>query len=433
MAYVQHRMTEIPGMRIHSVETKKYKTNTIVLQLKNLIKEDSVTKRALLPNVMQSGTEKYPSSKQLRGALDDLYGATLNVDLSKKGNYQIISFRMDIANEKFLSDQSKLLDQGIALLADVLLRPVTENGAFKEDIVSKEKRSLKQQIESIYDDKMRYANKRLIEEMFKGDPYHLNVYGNENEVDQITPQDLYAYYQEVLANDEFDFYVVGDISHDEIVNKAKQFFVFNEKRAAGQSIEKNEAVEVTKVNEVIEEQDVQQGKLHMGLRTYTTYADPDYLALQVCNGIFGGFSHSKLFINVREKHSLAYYAASRFESHKGSIFVMSGIETANYEKTVSIIKEQLEDMRNGNITDDEMAKTKAMIKNQILETVDDAAGLVEVLYHQIISGYERSIEEWINGIDRVTKDEVVEVAKKIKLDTIYFLKGRGNENGTKTV
>ncbi|KZE66449.1 zinc protease [Fictibacillus phosphorivorans] len=430
---VNHKKTDLHGMTVHTIETKKYKTTSFILQIKEAINEKNVTKRALLAYVLQSGTKDFPSSKDLRSALDDLYGATLNADLSKKGENQVISIRMEVANEKFLSNSEPVLDKAFHLLSQVLLAPAVENGVFKEGIVKKEKRSLKQQIESIYDDKMRYANKRLLEEMYESEPYRLNVYGNEDEVDGITSKDLYDYYQEVVRNDKVDLYVIGDISTDEMLEKVKKHFHFSkdhhekEEQASTAKDEKR----ISDIKEIFEEQDVQQGKLHMGYRTYTTYGDPDYFALQVFNGIFGGFSHSKLFMNVREKESLAYYAASRFESHKGAVFVMSGIETGNYEKAVKIIKEQHEEIKNGNITDAEFDQTKAMINNQVLETIDHPIGLSEVLYHNVVAGTNRSIEDWMEGINSVTKEDVVKVAEKVKLDTIFFLKGaatNGNEN-----
>jgi predicted Zn-dependent peptidase len=427
MGIVNHEKTDLHGITVHTIETKKYKTTSFILQIKEAIDEKNVTKRALLSFVLQSGTKDFPSSKELRSALDDLYGATLHADLSKKGENQVISIRMEVANEKFLSNSEPVLDKAFHLLSQVLLAPALENGVFKENIIKKEKRSLKQQIESIYDDKMRYANKRLLEEMYETEPYRLNVYGNENEVDAITSKELFDYYQEVIRNDKLDLYVIGDISASEMVEKVKEHFRFPENRS-GDKVSNNRTKDekrISEVKEIFEEQDVQQGKLHMGYRTYSTYSDDDYFALQVFNGVFGGFSHSKLFINVREKESLAYYAASRFESHKGAVFVMSGIETANYEKAVKIIKEQHEEIKNGNITDSEFEQTKAMINNQVLETIDHPIGLSEVLYHNVVAGTNRTIEEWIEGIKNVTKEDVVKVAKKITLDTIFFLKGAG--------
>lgn len=423
MSLVKEESVRLNGFTLHGIETLKYKTNSIVLKLKAPLKEDTVTTRALLPYVLQSGTVKSPSTLQLRTRLDDLYGATLNVDVAKKGEYHIISIRMDIANEKYLSDPTPLLKNGLEFVAEILLSPVTKNNMFVEDIVQKEKRSLKQRIQAVYDDKMRYANMRLIQEMCAEEPYRLNAHGNKEDIEQITAKSLYEYYQEVLSNDEIDLYIVGDIQLSQVKEMVEQVFVLPPNRS--DHFVKSNVLnkKVSEVKEVIEEQDIKQGKLHIGCRTNTTYKDDDYFALQLFNGVFGGFSHSKLFINVREKASLAYYAASRFESHKGLLMIMSGIEFANYQKCVEIIKEQLNHMKQGNFSEDEVTQTKAVLKNQILETIDTANGLVEVLYHNVVSGMTRPFEDWLTNIESVSKDDIQAVANKVELDTIYFLKG----------
>lgn len=414
---------EINGLKLHTIETDKYKTNSIVLKLKAPLSEKTATIRALLPYVLQSGTKNFPSTLQIRSYLDDLYGATLNVDVSKKGEYQIISFRMDLANDKYLKSSTPLLEKGLEFIAQILLEPVINGDAFSSSIVDQEKRSLKQRIQAVYDDKMRYANMRLIEEMCQHEPYRIHTHGKMDEVNDITAESLYHYYQNVLNEDEIDLYIVGDILEDEV----KQVVEKNFKLPSNRNVQYLKANVTSKQpaeeKEVFEEQDVKQGKLHLGYRTNITYGDEDYFALQLFNGIFGGFSHSKLFINVREKASLAYYAASRFESHKGLLLVMSGIEFANYEQAVNIIKEQMKHMKDGNFTDAELEQTKAVLKNQILETIDTANGMVEVLYHNVAANVKRSLNDWIVKVDQVTREDVINVGKNIQLDTIYFLKG----------
>ncbi len=411
------------GMNLHIVETTKYKTNTIVLHIKSPLAKETVTKRALLPYILQSGTKSFPTRQEIRSYLDELYGATLQVDVGKKGENQIITFRMDVTNEKYLNKQTPLLEEALKLLAEILLKPITENGVFTEAIVANEKRNLKQRIHSIFDDKIRYANMRLLEEMCKEEPYGLSVWGYEEEIDAITPKLLFEQYNKLLKNDEIDLYIVGDVTPEKIEAVVKNSFSFPIER---QPFQTEETKQIKKAQEtvIIEEQEVKQGKLHIGLRTNTTYKDNDYYAIQLFNGLFGGFSHSKLFINVREKASLAYYASSRFESHKGLLMVMSGIEFENYEKAVAIIKEQLINMQKGDFSEKEIAQTKAVMKNQILETVDVPKGYVELLYQNAVAKHSRTIEDWLQGIDRVTKEDMIKVGQKITLDTIYFLKGK---------
>jgi len=421
---VDERTYTLNGINVHTIPTNKFKTNTIVLKVKAPLSEEDVTVRAILPYVLQNATESHPQPSQFRAYLDELYGASLAVDLSKKGEDHIISIRLEIANEKFLKDSTPLLEKGIELLSEVLLKPVTEGNGFKTATVDKEKRALKQRIQSVYDDKMRYASQRLIEEMCAEEPYRLSANGEKDKVDAITSESLYSYYQNMLKTNDIHLYMVGDIKEEEVDEYIKKYFVLPDQDNKVTSSITQPNKDRKEPNEVIERQDIKQGKLNIGYRTNVTFKDDLYYALQVFNGIFGGFSHSKLFINVREKESLAYYAASRVESHKGLLLVMSGIDFSNYEKAVTIINQQIEAMKQGEYTDGEMSQTKAVIKNQILETIDTARGLIEVLYNNEVSEVDKPIEAFLEGVENVTKEEIQEVAKMIELDTTYFLTGK---------
>lgn len=419
MSIASDTITEKSGYKLHVVRTDKYKTNTLVLKMKAPLTKKDVTYRALLPYVLQSNSSKYPTTPELRSYLDDLYGAGFYVDVAKKGEYQIISFTIDIVNEKFLSDSTPLLEKAFGLLSEVIFNPKKNGEAFDSKTVSNEIRSLKQRIQSISDDKMRFSATRLVEEMCKNEPYALEASGNLQDLETITPESLFAYYKKMLSEDEIDLYVIGDIDESEVAALADKYVSLQERVPVRLPREKGKVVE--KEKEIIENSDVKQGKLNIGYRTQVAYGDPDYYALQLFNGIFGGFSHSKLFINVREKASLAYYAASRLESHKGLLMVMAGIENANYKQALDIIHAQMKEMKQGNFSDEELAQTKAVVKNQLLETIDVSRGLVEILYHNVISGQDISLDEWFAKTEGTTKEEIIAVGQKIQLDTIYFL------------
>jgi predicted Zn-dependent peptidase len=421
MDLLTEKITEMQGYKLHVIQTEKYKTNTLVWKMKAPLNKENVTLRALLPQVLQSSSQKYSSTTLLRSYLDDLYGATFYVDLGKKGENHVMSFSIEIANEKFLNDPTPLLHKGFEFLAEVLSNPHASNHSFDPETVEKEKRTLKQRIQSVYDDKMRYSNFRLVEEMCKGEPYSLQVNGEMEDVDKITAENLFTYYQKAFQEDEMDLYVIGDVNEEEVKKFSAELLHFQDRQP--QRIKPDVSKKVEKVNEVKEKQDIKQGKLNIGYRTNILYGDSDYFALQVFNGVFGGFSHSKLFINVREKASLAYYAASRIESHKGLMMVMSGIDLKNYEQAVGIIHEQMDAMKKGDFTDQDLEQTKAVINNQMLETIDTARGLVEILYHNIVANVDIPLEHYLSEIQKSTKEEVVNVAKKIELDTIYFLTG----------
>jgi predicted Zn-dependent peptidase len=423
MSVLTENVKEMQGYKLHLVKTEKYKTNTIIWKMKAPLSKEDVTLRALLPHVLQSSSKNYPTTTLLRSYLDELYGMTLYVDLAKKGEFQIMSFVIEVANEKFLSDQNPLLQKALEFLAEILLNPNVQQNSFDSETVEKEKKTQKQRIQSVFDDKMRYSNLRLVQEMFKEEPYSLHVNGQLDDVDSITAENLYEYYQRAFQEDEMDLYIIGDVDEGEAVNTANRLFQFNKRES--KSVTDYQKKVIQSVNEVKEEQDIKQGKLNIGYRTNIVYGDQDYFALQIFNGIFGGFSHSKLFMNVREKASLAYYAASRLESHKGILMVMSGIDFKNYDQAVGIIREQMEAMQKGDFTEDELSQTKAVIENQLLETIDTSRGMVEVLYHNVVSQVNINLDTWLEEMKNVNKEQIVNVAQKIQLDTIYFLTGMG--------
>lgn len=421
MTYLNEIKRKHRGWTSHIVKTEKFKTVSIIFKMLAPLTKEDVTERALFPHVLLRGTGTRPKTSELRMYLDELYGTSVSCDLSKKGEMHVITFRLDIANEKFLKDQTPLLEKGLELLSEIIFSPALEDGAFLPLYVSQEKRTLKQRIQAVYNDKMRYSNLRLIQVMCKDEPYALHVNGELDDVDGITPQSLYAAYQKAVTEDQLDIYVVGDVDEQQVDSYISKYFEVNEREL--RPVPKLEQIRAKEPQEVVEDADVKQGKLNMGFRTGTHFTDDDYPALQLFNGLFGGFSHSKLFINVREKASLAYYAASRIESFKGLMMVMSGIEVGNYQKAVDIIKEQFQEMKKGSFTEEAIDQTKAVIKNQILETLDTPYGLVEFIYQQAAAQTEFSLEDWLGRIDNVRKAEIIEVGKKIDLDTTYFLKG----------
>lgn len=424
MTFVTDSVTEQQGYNLHVLQSKKFKTIHLTVKLKAPLDRDTITERALLPFVLQQGTNKYPTSSLFRRALDDLFGATFSIDVAKKGNDHIMSFRMEIANQTYLSTTQNILEEAVQFLSDVIYDSKTIDQAFDEAIVKREKQTLKQKINAVVDNKMSFANMRLIDEMCEDEAYSLHVHGYKEDLDTIDENNLYRYYQQQLKEDQMDIYVLGDLENID-VNKLIPSY-FNRERSP-KSVDNitDEVNKIKKHKEIIEEQDIQQGKLHLGFRTNITFRDNDYPALQIFNGIFGGFPSSKLFINVREKNSLAYYASSRFESHKGLLFVFSGIDPKDYSKAKGIILEQMEAMINGDFTDAQIEESKKLVINQWKETLDNPNGLVEILYHQVLAKAERSPDQFVEEINEVSKQKLLDVGQKIQLDTVYFLTAQG--------
>lgn len=430
MKTIAEQITNENGIHLHIVPNKKFKTITIAAKFKAPLARDIITMRALIPYVLQQGTKTYPNSSLLQKKLDDLYGAVLSIDGAKKGNNHIITVRMEIANQKFIQDESSLFEEAIALFQEIIFEPNVQAGAFDEKIVAREKETLKQRIHAIMDDKMSYANMRLIDEMCQDEAYRLHVHGYVEDMDSVTAANLYTYYEELLDKNRMDVYVLGDFDSEKAKEKMK--IIFARKKSLNLSVTDERSMVKGAVRTVVEEQDIQQAKLHLGYRTNTIYKDDDYAALHVFNGIFGGFPSSKLFVNVREKNSLAYYASSRIESHKGLMLVFSGIAPEDYEKAREIIELQLDAMKRGDFTNEEVEETKDLIINQLLETMDNPTGLIELLYQQVVGEKMLPPEQLIAGIKQVGKEEVARIAGKVVEDTVFLLtrKGAAPNEGT---
>ncbi|MFC3040355.1 EF-P 5-aminopentanol modification-associated protein YfmF [Virgibacillus xinjiangensis] len=425
MTIIEEQRMSRNGINFHFVESKKFKTIHFAVKLKAPLKRETITKRALLPYILKQGTENYPSRKELQRRLDELYGASFSINGGKKGENHIITFRLDIANEKFIPDGSSIVQEGVNLLREIVFEPNTDGEAFENKAFQREKETLKQKISSVKDDKMQYANMRLIDEMCKDEPYQLHVHGYMEDLQTLTPENLYVHYRGMLAQDQMDIYVTGDFNPQEMLNEMEKAFSHKEKTESRPPASDKKDKDIQEPKEVVEEEQVNQAKLHIGYRTNTTFGDKEYPALQVFNGLFGGFPSSKLFINVREKNSLAYYAASRLESHKGLMLVFSGIAPGDYEKARDIIRLQLEAMRKGDFTEEQLSETKDLIMNQLLETMDHPQGMIELLYQQEAASVERSPQQLMDAIQKVTKEQVIEVAGKVQEDTVYLLTSKG--------
>lgn len=409
------------GIRFHFIPTGKFKTVNFIWKSKTVLDAKTITKRALLPYVLEKGTDNFPTEKALMQRLDELYGAVLSIDGSKKGNHHILTYHLEVANEKYVPNETTLISEALSLFHEIIFRPYREEGIFPEKRVSREKQTLQNKINAIRDDKMAYANQRLIDEMCETERYHLHTNGYQEDLDAITATDLSAYYDTMLQDDEMDVYLVGDIDIAEMKAQIRQAFAAVPCAGKTAEVVQDDTPADTKVKEIIEHEQIQQAKLHIGYRTHIRYADEEYAALHVVNGLFGGFPSSKLFVNVREKESLAYYAVSRLESHKGLMFAFSGIDGADFSKTYDIIEVQRRALEQGDFTEEALEQVKTLIESEWKETLDHAQGIAELFYQQVIGGKTREPESFMEEIRQVTKEDVMEAAKQIELDTVYLL------------
>ncbi|GIO11621.1 putative inactive metalloprotease YmfF [Cohnella xylanilytica] len=426
MTSEQFERGSIGRMRINVLPTKRFKTFALSLFVGIPLTESRVTPVALTPFVLRRGTSSYPETISFRERLDDLYGAGFGFDLYKRGDYQIVQLRLDVINDRFVSSQQPLLREAVAFLGEALTSPALENGRFRTRYVEAEKTTVAKRIEAIVNDKIRYAAERCVEEMCKDEPYRLLAIGRKEDLASVDADSLYRDYQDWLSNAVIDLYVSGDTSLQEVLPLAESAF----KLPAGspQSYSPPELKAPRQEPQtIVERLDVAQGKLNLGLRTGISYGDSRYPSLLVYNGVLGAFPHSKLFVNVREKASLAYYASSRLDGHKGLLTIQSGIEIDNYEKALGIIREQLEAMKQGQFAAEDIERTKAMLSNQLREIQDSAYERISFDFNNVLSGAERTGESLLADVQAVTPDAIAEAARGIGLDTVYFLRDRKGE------
>ncbi|MDD4569031.1 MAG: pitrilysin family protein [Tepidanaerobacteraceae bacterium] len=407
------------GLNLYVYSTPKFKTTTFCLFIHQDLARQTATKTALLPFVMKRGNKSFPTSRSLSLFLEDLYGTDMGGDILKRGETQILQFFMETINPKYTHGED-VLKIGLAAFKDMILNPLIEDEGFKIDYVKQEKDTLKRNIESLYNDKFNYVVERCFQEMCKDEAFSIYRYGNVKDLDVIDNKNLYLYYQYCLTHCPIDIFVLGDVNEDEIEQLTEEMFSFERKD--------NKRVETKFVSKIIQEpnyveekQNINQGKLAMGFRTNTRYSDDDYYALMVYNGILGGGTHSKLFQNVREKASLAYYAFSRLEKTKGLMLISSGIDFDDKDEALEIIKQQLEDIQVGKISDYEFDSTIKSLTNSFKEAADNPSMIISLYLDGIINGVQKSAEEIIGKLQKVTKDDVRNVAQKICLDTVFFL------------
>ncbi|WP_002150929.1 EF-P 5-aminopentanol modification-associated protein YfmF [Bacillus cereus] len=416
--------SEQNGLQLHLCNTDKFKTISIMLMMKAPLQEELTTARALIPYILNRGTINYPNRKLIKQKLDGMYGATLFTDVLKKGDNHIITFRMELPADQFLNVPNSLLKSSLDLLHEVVYSPLLENGVFNSAIVEQEKRLLKQRLASMYNEKMLYVNIRLIEEMFKGEPYQLPAFGREEDIASLNASSIYQVYEELLQNARFDLFIVGTLNENEVKLMVQDVFSEQHNTKPIKTISSDRKV-ANGVKVIQDKMDVKQGKLLLGYRTFSTIQDEDYEATRVANAIFGRFPSSKLFVNLREKESLAYFALSQIESNKGLLTTMTGIDFDNYERAIEIMRKQEYAMKEGDFTEAEVEQGKAMLINLFLEAYDTPLGIMDISIQAVDSGLSNKINNQIKRIRMVSKSDVIRAANKWELDTIYFLNRKG--------
>ena len=409
------------GIQLHVLNTDKFKTNLVAIFLTTKLERETVTANALISAVLRRGTNNMKTQEEISKQLEELYGASFDCGIDKTGDNQVLKFYIETVNDAFLPQSNEnLLKKSIENILDIIFNPLIENNAFKKEYVEQEKNNMKQRIEGRIDNKRRYALDRCIEEMYKGKPFGLYRFGYVEDLNNINETNLYERYKQLIKQCKIDIFVSGNVNEEveNIISENQNVKRLEEREPCyNKESEKN----TVKQGEKIEEMDVMQGKLVVGLDVNSQNEEEKYNVM-IYNTILGGSANSKIFQNVREKANLAYEASSRYFKYKDNIFVNCGIEISNYEKALNLIKEQLEDMKNGDFTEEEVENAKKAIISSIKTIDDEQDTSITYYFGQEMSGNQKSVEDYIERIGKVNKEDVIQVANKVEINTIYFLR-----------
>ena len=378
--------------------------------------------QALLPMVLQRGTRLHPQTLELAAAFDGLYGADFDASVAKVGDAHLVMAELSVPSDAYLPEP--VFGRALDLMHEVASDPALEDGHFRTEYVTQEKASLERTLEGIFNDKAQYAQMRMLEAMFAGDPYSQTRFGTLEDARALSGEDVLAAYAEIRERAPLTVYAVGDMRPDAFATMANEVFGDLPRRGEPVLSPPPEGA-VDGVKRLDEPQDVSQGKLVLGYRTASDIFDEDWSSLAVANGIFGAFAHSKLFQNVREKASLAYSCYSRLDGFKGIMVVQAGIDPQKRGQAEEIIARQLADMQEGAFTDDEMEMTVRAMESQMLSMADSPSSLVMSHYELSLARRPVDLGERLRRLRTVTRADVVEASRGMALDTSYFLTSKG--------
>ena len=420
----------MPGVWLNHLRSDKFKTACMSVSLLTQLSRETASMNALIPFVLRRGTKEYADMEAISNRLDELYGSAIEPVVRRIGEIQCLGFYASIPEEDYLPKGESVLQGAAELMGQLLLKPCKNGKLLREDYVESEKEKLLELIRSRINEKRGYALFRCIEEMCCYEDFAVSRYGCESDCENITCEELSEQYLELIHHCPIELFYCGKTEFKKVKNIMKDALAGLPRGEINYDIGTDVRMNTVEENPryVEEELNVTQGKLVMGFRLGECMEDPDLAALYVFNAVFGSGTTSKLFMNVREKLSLCYYAGSLLDTHKGLMFVSSGIEFEKFEAAKDEILFQLDEIRKGNVSAEELGSAKAGIASD-LRSMSDVQGDLEGFYlANTIDGLDCSPEELAAVVEEVELSDVMAIANSIELDLIYFLTGSGEED-----
>lgn len=413
---------------IYKINSEKFKSIYFSINFTMPVNKRQISENALLSAVLGKSNKKFKTQKEIQMYLYSLYGANFDIGIEKFGDLYNIEFRGECINKKYLPNNTDVVNEVLEFLYDAIYNPNVLNGAFDEEVVEREKDFILNKIREVKDDKLRYGIRKMEELMCKDEPFSTYVYGDEEDIYKITSSDLYKRYNEVISNSCITFIISGNLlGYEDIEEKVNN--IFNNKLVS--KLNYKDLIYNQKLNhnqEVVEEsQQTTQSVLSYGLRINNSNYD-DFYKLSVYNALLGGTPSSKLFQNFREKESLAYTVRSRYYRFKDIIIIYAGIQKENYEKAKLVLENEINKIKDGEISDEEFEASKKSIISDLKEWNDSKIALSKMFISNLFSLKNDSLtlEQMVDKFEKVTKQDIIDIAGKITIEKIYFLGGENN-------
>lgn len=415
----------MPDTHLTCVRTDKFKTCCLSINLITKLDKESAAKNALLPKVLLRGTSTHPDMESIGNYLDELYGARIIPLVRKKGEKHCIGFLADFIDDDFVPKGEDILEKTSSLLGEMLLSPNTHGGLLLAEYVDSERKNLIDEIRAGINDKRSYSVDRLFALMCDREAFGTNKLGDEAQAEAVTAGSLTKHYKNIIASSKIEIFYCGAHDTDRVEAAVRGALSGLPRNGTAEDI-----ITDVKLNAGAKEPrsftdklDVNQGKLTVGFRLGKTMLSPNYAALMVFNAVFGGSVTSKLFLNVREKLSLCYYASSIIEKHKGIMAVASGVEFAKFDEALQEILAQLDAIKKGDVSEWELLSARRAVITSVKSSMDKPSGLEELFFDQAVASIKITPDDLAALADSVTLEEISEIASSIELDTIYYLSG----------
>lgn len=416
---MKYKKYNLNKFNLHIIKTEKFKTITLKIVFKREVKKEDLTIRRVLTDILLESSMKYPSRRLIEMETEELYGLELYGNNYVSGNYDVMNFTSSFLNEKYT--ESNMNKRSIMFILNLLLNPDIKNNEFNEYGFDLAYRIIENDIKTFGDYPNSYSTKRMLEVMDKKSSISYRNCGYLNDLKKITKKNLYEYYKSVIENDIVDIFVVGDVEENKILKVFEDNFNrINNNRKSGEHFIK---VQSKKTKEKIEKAKINQSHLVIGCNVGNV-ENLNYV-LNVYSFILGGSGDSLLFQTVREKNSLCYNISSSYSIISNMLIIKAGIDSKNYKKTVDLIKQCMDKIKNGEFEQDDIDKAKIIYKNSCIEMLDSPRNIIDnYLSHEYLN--TDLMDDRIKKIDNVTKEDIINLSNTIKINTIYMLEGEDN-------